>query len=1032
MPEIEKSKEELLNELFALKQKCDVLENQLSMQQSDKVNKGCIELFSPELLFKTLFFDNHSIMLLMEAESGQILDANTAASDFYGWPHEELLQKKIFEINILSKEELTAEIQTALKHEKRQFEFKHRTANGNIRDVEIFTNPFEFDSKKVLFSIIFDITSRKQSERFIKNIIDLNPLSIQIVDSKGYTISFNNAHTKLFGSEPPTGYSVFEDVLVRRQHLDKDFERLRRGDVVDFSDFYYNTHEINPALPDKPIWLQMTAFPLMDSLGKPQAYVLMHKDITASKNATEELQRSLQTSADIVAAIPSGFFIYRFSSPDLLFLEDANDSAFRLTGIRIEEWRGKEFNEIWPEAKKIGITEKYLRVMKTGELFETEEMYYSDNRIQGAFRIRAFQLPGKKLAVAFENITEIKKAEIELIESEERFRALHNASFGGIAIHENGTIRECNLGLAEMTGYTMKELIGMNGLLLCAPQCRDMVLSNILSENTDPYEAIALRKNGQEFPIRIEARNIPYKGKIHRVTEFRDITDIKKAEYSLKQSLERIGALLDANPDMMFVFNADGKILDYHSGKNDKDLYVDPENFINKPISNLLPEEVVSATQKVIEKILKEGGSEQYDYVLEINGNRQIFEARCVPCGKNEVLSIVRNITEQKRAEQELIKSKEKAEESDRLKSAFLANMSHEIRTPMNGILGFAELLKEPGLSGQEQKDYIQIIEESGERMLRIINDIVDISKIESGLMKIYLREANINDQIDYIFTFFRPEAEAKGLNLIINKPCLRNETNIITDPEKLYAVLTNLVKNAIKYTKKGEINIGYIKHVDFYQFYVRDTGIGIPPERRKAVFERFIQADIEDRQAYQGAGLGLAISKAYVEMLGGKIDLSSEVEVGSEFFFTLPYKVLRKISEPRISPDFSEKIQEQSCLKILVAEDDAISERLIVHAVKDISSKLLLVKNGLDAVEICRNNPDIDLILMDIRMPGIDGHEATRVIRQFNSEVIIIAQTAFGLEGDKEKAIAAGCNDYIAKPVKKRDLLEKIRKLLK
>lgn len=252
------------------------------------------------------------------------------------------------------------------------------------------------------------------------------------------------------------------------------------------------------------------------------------------------------------------------------------------------------------------------------------------------------------------------------------------------------------------------------------------------------------------------------------------------------------------------------------------------------------------------------------------------------------------DLTERITKENELKLAKEKAEESDRLKSAFLANMSHEIRTPMNGILGFAELLKEPDLTGEEQQAYIQIIEKSGARMLNIINDIIDISKIEAGLMKLYVKESNVNEQIKYIYTFFKPEVESKGLEFTCKTPVPEKEAFIKTDREKVYAILTNLVKNAIKFTEKGSIEFGYALKTDRedakLEFYVKDTGIGIPKDRKDAIFERFIQADIADNMARQGAGLGLSISKAYVEMLGGKIWVDSEEGVGSTFYFTLPY----------------------------------------------------------------------------------------------------------------------------------------------
>ncbi len=393
------------------------------------------------------------------------------------------------------------------------------------------------------------------------------------------------------------------------------------------------------------------------------------------------------------------------------------------------------------------------------------------------------------------------------------------------------------------------------------------------------------------------------------------------------------------------------------------------------------------------------------------------------------------DITERKQMVLDLINAKQKAEESDRLKSAFLANMSHEIRTPMNGILGFANLLKEPMLTGGQQQQYIDIIQKSGVRMLNIINDIVDISKIESGLSTLDIKETDINEQLDFIKTFFRPEAEAKGLKLFVVSSLPSEYAIINTDREKVYAILTNLVKNAIKYTPKGFIELGYnlvtIEHVQTLQFYAKDTGIGIPNDRHEAIFERFIQADISDKMAWQGAGLGLAITKAYVEMLGGNIWVESQEGRGSIFYFTLPYthKPLKDNAVMQTVPsEISDKIRN---LKILIVEDDEVSGMLIDITVKMISKEILIVRNGGEAVEACRNNPDIDLILMDIKMPVMGGYEATRLIRGFNKDVIIIAQSAFGLTGDREKAIDAGCNDYISKPISKDELLSLIQKYL-
>ena len=387
------------------------------------------------------------------------------------------------------------------------------------------------------------------------------------------------------------------------------------------------------------------------------------------------------------------------------------------------------------------------------------------------------------------------------------------------------------------------------------------------------------------------------------------------------------------------------------------------------------------------------------------------------------------NEEKEKRAA-ELIIAKEHAEESDRLKSAFLANMSHEIRTPMNGVLGFAELLKQPKLSSETQQEYINLIEISGERLLNIINDIIDISKIESGQMEVVISETNINEQIENIYKFFKPETEKNRTQLLIKNTLSTKESIIETDKEKVYAILTNLVKNAIKFTQEGSIEFGYEKKEKYLEFYVKDTGKGIANENKEIIFERFMQSGKPYDINNQGTGLGLSISKAYVEILGGKIWVESEEGKGSIFYFTLPYNPVHKennVVEKTVRINELENHFEP--LKILLVEDDDISVFYISTVIKKISREVLYAKNGIEAIELCKNNPDIDLVLMDIQMPRLNGYEATKQIRQFNKDIIIIAQTAFGLKEDKAKAIEAGCTDYISKPINSLSLLVLIQK---
>ncbi|WP_052670619.1 ATP-binding protein [Draconibacterium sediminis] len=404
-----------------------------------------------------------------------------------------------------------------------------------------------------------------------------------------------------------------------------------------------------------------------------------------------------------------------------------------------------------------------------------------------------------------------------------------------------------------------------------------------------------------------------------------------------------------------------------------------------------------------------------------------------LPDDKPGIGGISFDITKLKETEFELTQAKEKAEESDRLKSAFLANMSHEIRTPMNGILGFANLLKDANLKNEKHNKYVDIIVKSGDRMLNIINDIIDISKIESGQMAVVNTKLNVNQVLEDLYGFFIEEANRKSIELRLIKGLPDKNAVLNTDSDKLYAILSNLLKNAIKYTDKGSIEFGY--HLKApgseLEFFVKDTGIGIPKDRQTAIFERFVQADIEDKMARQGAGLGLAIARAYIDMLEGKLWLESEKNIGSTFYFTIAYDK-GDLSEIVESDAIKADPVQHKNLKIVIADDDEISNKLLTISVNDFAHEIINVQSGMEAILACKNNPDVDLVLMDIQMPVVNGYEATRKIRELNKDVIIIAQTAFAQLGDREKAIEAGCDDYIAKPIQKHELVSLIRKLFK
>jgi len=634
--------------------------------------------------------------------------------------------------------------------------------------------------------------------------------------------------------------------------------------------------------------------------------------------------------------------------------------------------------------------------------------------------------------------SDLVAAKLKAEEGEQKFKQLFydHAAAKLLICAETGQIFDANPAAAAFYGWSLQELCHMNiddiNTLPFSEIEKEMALAK---KNGKVYFEFKHRKvDGVVTDVEVFSSSINISGKQYFYSIIHDISEKKKQEHRIRllsRSVEQSPVAItitDREGIIEYVNPAFTKITGYSFneviGENPRLLK-----------SGKTPDTVYIELWKTIT-----AGKTWYGEIQNKKANGEFYwlNKAISPIYVNNVLtnfvSISEDITERIKIVQDLIEAKEKAQESDLLKSAFLANMSHEIRTPMNGILGFAGLLKQAELSGEQQKKYIQIIEKSGARLLNIIDDIVSISKIESGTLGINLTETNINNQLQFIYDSLKLDAGNKKLKLSFVSPLPEKESIIKTDNEKLYGILSNLVKNAIKYTDKGTIEFGCAKKGNEFEFFVKDSGIGIPKGRLDAIFERFIQADITDKMARQGAGLGLAISRAYVEMLGGRIWVESEEAKGSTFFFTLPCNInskeennnlIEKIPENETKPIIS-KI---SGLKVLIAEDDETSEMLLSIELKKFSKEILKATNGIEAIETCRKNPDIDLVLMDIQMPKMNGYQATREIRKFNKNVIIIAQTAFALTGDKDKSIEAGCNDYITKPISKIELQEMIQR---
>jgi len=441
--------------------------------------------------------------------------------------------------------------------------------------------------------------------------------------------------------------------------------------------------------------------------------------------------------------------------------------------------------------------------------------------------------------------------------------------------------------------------------------------------------------------------------------------------------------------------------------------------------------------KNILERIANTGSfeNEEISFVDSQNGKHFLLVNGVVLEKKNEKLIylIARDISQRKKYEQELKLAKIKAEEADRLKSAFLANLSHEIRTPLNAITGFSSLIVDETTSVTQRQECATYIQESAETLINLITDIVEISKIVSRQVEISLSKTYVNRILDDLFLKFSQRREQVGKNeleISLKKSNPSSDFNFQTDSYRLKQVLNNLIDNALKFTERGMIEFGYsLKNQNEIEFFVQDTGIGISKEKLNIIFEWFRKAGDTEGKLYRGAGIGLTISYSLVGLLGGELNVRSEENKGSLFLFRLPLKGVENKSQNRVSEKVKIPKRIFSNKTILIAEDEETNFSFLKIALEKQNIKVIRAKNGEEAINLSSNK--IDLILMDIKMPIMDGYQATKLIKEKNPSIPIIAQTAYALDNEKQQILDAGCDDYISKPVTFSKLMDILKKFL-
>ena len=744
----------------------------------------------------------------------------------------------------------------------------------------------------------------------------------------------------------------------------------------------------------------------------------MRKDIS---NTDKEYQKLLELNINAI-------IIYR--GDKIIF---ANKACEEITKYSIPELIGMNFWELAAHEEKVKdlgyrrqnkeyVPSKYQEIIKQKE----------GGEVWVEFSAKLISWHGELSVMgSFYDLTEHKNIESKLLDSEQRYKALADITNEAIFFSHNGIGIDCNKTAEQMFSYSREEIIGMNGTNIVPEDYKELIIKNMMSELSEPYEAMGQRKDGSIFPIEIQGLQIIYQKKPTRVTIVRDISKQKHDEHKLRQSEQKYKTLTETLTDCVYMIDSKG-IFTYLSPAFERITGYDVSMFLGKHFSEGIAPQYRQVVTEVIEKSKFLKSSQVYEVEViskergyiptEISGNSLLSE-------KGEFLGrigIFRDITELTRNRQELIIAKEQAIESDKLKTAFLQNMSHEIRTPLNSILGFSDLLKESD-NLVDVHQYSTIISNSGRNLLRLINNILDISKIESGSVELNMETFSLNHLLLNIENMIKLNAKEKGIELKMDFALEDEESYIVSDKGKINQILINLINNAIKFTEEGSVTCKYKCIDNMLQFSVSDTGKGIDNAHQEYIFQRFFQSKYK-HSIEEGTGLGLAITKGLVVLLGGDISLKSEIDKGSCFTFSIPLNKTNVALKQKLA-----KKEELSAskLNILIAEDDDNSFLYLEAILRNFNTKIHRVDGGYKAVEFMENNL-VDIILMDINMNGMNGLEATKIIKEINPEIPIIIQSAYAFSNERQDALDAGCDAFISKPITKKDLINQINILLK
>ena len=862
------------------------------------------------------------------------------------------------------------------------------------------------------------------------------PMGVEIYDASGILRCLNERARLMYG--------VKLDAVINKVNLFKSpyvdealLARIQSGDdiVLEFEyDFDRMNKEYFHTSNKNTIIYEVKIVPITNKQGTIVGHILLTNDVTSTKEAeyrTEESKKNLEMAMEATNMSSWVYDVYKMEFGIL-----HGNSVFK-SGMSLEQLLPMLHPQDCAPLRELFsrlINKEVLQGQLTVRVFNDQEggfRHYESRMRLSTEHFGKLQIVGTLLDVT-EKLRMAKKTQDLLVKRELAMKV-------NDIVHWDFNVQMQTFEAYNdpVNDYASDKLVSLEEYLnVIHPEDRSLV--------NDALQSMLLGRNMNiNLTCRIQTRHddtwqycniagVPFEfgeaGEVIRYTGFRQNIsklhqlneELKERNYKMELTFKTVG---------MSYWDYDVKTRQYRS-------FNDPVNDFN-PEKAIMPEDYLKAahpedTERVRENMVGMSAGQYKEFSLQYRSRTkwdqdwQTLIVTGLPSERDKKGNVIRytgiafNNTKWEKMAQELKEMKDKAELSDRLKSAFLANMSHEIRTPLNAIVGFSELLVDSD-DPDEKKEYWHIIESNNDLLLRLINDILDLSKIESGIIDRKRERFNLTKLCNELYVMMRSKIPNADVELVQDNPC--PECLIFLDSNRLKQVWMNFLTNAVKYTRSGYIRMGYSVEKDGIRFYVEDTGTGIPKELQDRVFGRFQKLN----EFVQGTGLGLAISRAIVEAAGGEIGFTSEQGIGSTFWAWVPCEIFQhgdvgcpETTLPNHRPVFSEGSDRK--LKILVAEDNDSNFLLVRNILKDYD--LLRVTNGVEAVEEIRNGK-FDFVLMDLKMPVMDGLVATRKIREFNSDIPIVALTANAFDTDRASAMDAGCNAFLPKPVKRKQLFE-------